>query len=237
MAAEDHTVVLLLCFVLAWLWRRRRQQRNTSILRAMAARRRMANFHRRQEDELTLITVIMARRLLLLAVQQRQTIWVKHRSQAFLNDVVARWDDEDRKRNFRISRPTFRFLCTQLHPHLQRRHMVRMPLSVKERVAITLWRLGTNIEYWSIAHLFGVDVSTVCVTVHEVCTFIVNVLRQRYIRIPTGDAQTVVGGFLHTWGFPQCFGTIDGSHIPILTPKDYPLDYYNRDFIPLCYRH
>ena len=53
---------------------------------------------------------------------------------------------------------------------------VRMPLSVEERVAITLWRLGTNIEYRSIAHLFGVGLSTVCVTVHEVCTAIVNVL-------------------------------------------------------------
>ena len=189
----------------------------------------MANFCRRQEDELALITALMAQRLLLLAVRQRRTIWVRHRSQAFLNDVVASWDDEEWKRNFRIGRPTFRCLCTQLHPHLQRRHMVRMPLSVEERVAITLWRLGTNIEYRSIAHLFGVGLSTVCVTVHKVCTSIVNVLRQRYIRIPTGeDAQTVVDGFLHTWGFPQCFGAIDGSHIPILTPKDYPLDYYNR---------
>ena len=229
MATEDHTVILLLCFALAWLWRRRRQRRSASILRAMAARRRMANFRRRQEDELALITALMARRLLLLAVRQRRTIWVRHRSQAFLNDVVASWDDEEWKRNFRIGRPTFRFLCTQLHPHLHRRHMVRMPLSIEERVAITLWRLGTNIEYRSIAHLFGVGLSTVCVTVHEVCTSIVNALRQRYIRIPTGeDAQTVVDGFLHTWGFPQCFGAIDGSHIPILTPKDYPLDYYNR---------
>ena len=101
---------------------------------------------------------------------------MRHRSRAFLNNVVARWDDEEWKRNFRIGRPTFRFLCTQLHPHLQRRHVVRMPLSVEERVAITLWRLGTNIEYRSIAHLFGVGLSTVCVTVHEVCTAIVNVL-------------------------------------------------------------
>ena len=34
--------------------------------------------------------------------------------------------------------------------------------------------------------------------------------------------------FLHTWGFSQCFDAIDGSHIPILTPKEDPLDYYNR---------
>lgn len=28
--------------------------------------------------------------------------------------------------------------------------------------------------------------------------------------------------------FPQCFGAIDGSHIPITTLRDNPLDYYNR---------
>ena len=71
-----------------------------------------------------------------------------------------------------------------------------MPLSVEERVAITLWRLDTTIEYQSLGHLFGVGLSTVCVTVHEVCTTIVDVLRHLYIRIPTGeDALKVVDVF------------------------------------------
>ena len=142
---------------------------------------------------------------------------------------MARWDDEYWKRNFRIGWPTFRFLCSQLQPYLQRQNALRKPLSVEERVAITLWRLGTNIEYRSLAHLFGVGLSTVCVAVHDVCTAIVDNLLQRYIRIPTGsDAQAVVDGFLCTWGFPQCFGAIDGTHIPIIAPRDNPLDYYNR---------
>ena len=131
--------------------------------------------------------------------------------------------------NFRIGKATFRLLCTQLCASFQRRDVVRRPLSVEERIAITLWRLRTNIEYRSIAHLFGVGLSTVCVVVYEVCASIVNTLSSRYIRIPTGeDAQTVVDGFLHTWGFPQCFGAIDGSHIPIIAPSTDPLDYDNR---------
>ena len=100
---------------------------------------------------------------------------------------------------------------------------------MEETIAITLWRLGTNIEYRSIAHLFGVGVSTVCVTVQEVCNAIVNNLFQRYIKIPTGQsAETVVDGFLHRWGFPQCFGAIDGSHIPIIAPTRNHQDYFNR---------
>ena len=37
---------------------------------------------------------------------------------------------------------------------LQRRHVVHTPLFVEEIEAITLWRLGTNVEYRSIVHLF-----------------------------------------------------------------------------------
>ena len=33
--------------------------------------------------------------------------------------------------------------------------------------------------------------------------------------------------FLQTGGFSQCFGAIDGSHIPIIAPSTDPLDYYN----------
>ena len=38
----------------------------------------------------------------------------------------------------------------------------------------------------------------------------------------------VVRGFEEVWGFPQCFGAIDGSHIPILAPHNSATDYYNR---------
>ncbi|KAG1681462.1 putative nuclease HARBI1 [Nymphon striatum] len=30
------------------------------------------------------------------------------------------------------------------------------------------------------------------------------------------------------WGFPNYGGAIDGSHIPIISPKEYHVDYYNR---------
>ena len=38
----------------------------------------------------------------------------------------------------------------------------------------------------------------------------------------------IVNGFETRWGFPQCVGAIDGSHIPIASPQEYPADYYNR---------
>ena len=47
------------------------------------------------------------------------------------------------KLHFRIGRSTFHYLCTELRPHLQHANVVRKPLTVEERIAITLWRLGT----------------------------------------------------------------------------------------------
>ena len=167
----------------------------------------MAAFYQSQLDKLSLVSVLVARGLL-RSVWQTRTLWVRPRSHLFLEVIVARWADKYWKQNFRIGRPTFRFLCSQLHPYLQHQSALRKPLSVEERVAFTLWRLGTNTEYRSLAHLFGLGLSTVCVAVHDVYTAIVDKQLEEYIRIPTSSsAQAVVNG-LCTWGFPQCFGEL-----------------------------
>ena len=158
----------------------------------------IAGVYQHQAQELATLTALVTQPTLLGSVQQTRTVWVRNRSHTLLDRIVAGWDVAEWKRNFRIGRPTFHFLCTELFPHLQRANVIRKPLTVEERIAITLWRLETNIEYLSIVHLFGVGFSTVCVTVHKVCTAIVEFLSQRYIRIPTGEnAQQIVDGFSH----------------------------------------
>ena len=129
-----------------------------------------------------------------------------------------------------MSRQTYLHLCEQLRPEIQ--HMdtnYRQAVPVKKRVAITLWYLATPGEYRTIAHLFGIARSTVCVIVKEVCKAILKVLLRQYISFPSGDElNDIVEGFENSWGVPQCVGAIDGSHIPILGPKEQHTDYYNR---------
>lgn len=154
---------------------------------------------------------------------------MKERDSSFLERAISRWSEEEFKENFRMSRETFTYLCSALKPRLQRHYIVRRPLSVEHRLAITLWRLGTNIEYRSIGHLFGVGLSSVFVSVREVCEAIVDILLPRYIKVPSGDSlRDVVDGFDCKWGFPQCVGAIDGTHIPIISPTENALDYFNR---------
>ena len=103
-----------------------------------------------------------------------------------------------------MSKDTFTYLCAQLSPALHRSNTVmRKPLSVKQRVAITLWCLATPAEYRTIAHLFGVARSTVCETVHETCQAIVTVLKRKYVRFPSCDhLDATVDGFKTRWGKP-----------------------------------
>ena len=50
-----------------------------------------------------------------------------------------------------------------------------------------------------------------------------------YIIFPTGATlKEIVDSFKDDLGFPQCVGAVDGSHIPIICPQEYPADYYNR---------
>jgi len=65
--------------------------------------------------------------------------------------------------------------------------------------------------------------------VQETCTAIVTVMLTTYIKFPTAnDIDTVVREFKVKYGVPQCFGTIDGTHIPVSVPSENHTDYYNR---------
>lgn len=160
-----------------------------------------------------------------------QRIWMKQRNKEWWNDVVGGvYGDSWWVENLRMSRETFVILCDELRPHLERqRTQFREPVSVETRVAVTIWRLGTNVEYRTIAALFGLGRSTVGEIVLDTCDTIACHLIPRYIRIPEGvELQEVINGFQRRWGFPQTVGAIDGSHIPILKPQQSPSDYYNR---------
>ena len=121
-------------------------------------------------------------------------------------------------------------ICREVQPYIVRKNTyLRQPISVDERVAVTLWRLATNVDYRTISALFGIGCSTVCTIVIETCEVLSEHLFHKYVYIPTGEGlQKVVDGFQSRWGFPQAIGAIDGSHIPIIKPCHCPSDYYNR---------
>ena len=105
----------------------------------------------------------------------------------------------------------------------------RSPISVEERVAVTIWKLATNVEYRTLSALFGLGRSTICTIVVNTCHAIATHLLPECVQIPNHNRiKEVVEGFEKYLGFPQAAGAIDGTHIPIVRPQESASDYYNR---------
>ncbi len=125
---------------------------------------------------------------------------------------------------------TLDFVCHKISANFLRQDTrFQKAISVAKRFAICLWHLATGEDFHSLAWRFGFRMSTACEIVNDVCKAIVDTLLSTVIKWPTGEALcTVLDGFLQTWGFPQCVGTIDGTHIPIVAPAQSSTDYYNQ---------
>ena len=114
-----------------------------------------------------MFSLFPCRRMLLAALARRQRgprMWCKPRSTKWWKGVTtALYGDRWWKENLRMTRDTFEIVCNELRPHIERQvTRFRQPVSMEARVAVTIWRLGTNIEHRTIAALFGLRGSTVC---------------------------------------------------------------------------
>ncbi|CAC5361764.1 unnamed protein product [Mytilus coruscus] len=180
--------------------------------------------------------LLMNRRSNLQPAERR--IWSKPRSRNWWDCIVPGFTDAEWIQNFRINKETFDFLKENLHDTLVKCDTpFRKALTVDLKIASTLWQLASNCEYRTVAHLFGIARSTACSAFHDVITSINETLAPRFIRNPTKEKfKDIIDGFQNKWGFPNTIGAIDGTHIPILAPKEVPADYHNRAFIPLFYR-
>ena len=99
--------------------------------------------------------------MLLALTYQRKTIgpemWCKERSADWWsNAIVGNYGESWWRENLRMSKETFLILCNE-----RQMTRFRQPISVEARLALTIWRLGTNVEYRTIAGLFGLGRSTV----------------------------------------------------------------------------
>ena len=86
------------------------------------------------------------------------------------------------KDNFRVTQQTFEVICREVQPYIVRKNTyLKQPISVDERVAVTLWRLATNVNYRTISALFGIGCSTVCTIVIETCEVLSEHLFHKYV--------------------------------------------------------
>lgn len=106
---------------------------------------------------------------------------------------------------------------------------MRKAITVSKRVAVALTVLKGNIDFWSVADLFGIGQSTVGYILHDFCEALVERFYNTSIQFPKTEEQriSISKCFMSKWQFPDCFGAMDGCHIPILAPPENAEDYYN----------
>ena len=224
MANEEQIQHVFLYFSLL----KRRQQHEITLQRRRRARRRLDEYIRRRRRVFTLFVLH-----LMLSFQQVpvRELWKRPRSNSFWEETCQGWAHTQWRENLRMSRRAFEYLCHELSPHISRRDTnFRKAIPVRQRVAITLYRLADTAQYRTIANLFGVGKSTVCGIVKEVCQAIIDILLPRYIRLPQGreEIQEKIDGMRRRAGFPQAVAALDGCHIAIIALGDSPEDFINR---------
>ena len=97
---------------------------------------------------------------------------------------------------------------------------------MQKEVALTIYLLSTPTEYRTIGNLFGVAKSTTLKCIHRVYEALVENHLQEFVTIPTvNDVKDVIKGYDETWGFPNCGGAIDCTHIPIIGRSEAHGDY------------
>jgi len=149
-------------------------------------------------------------------------------------EVNVLWGERMWKENFRMTKPTFEYICRQLEPVLAAQPAVpNVPvaysLPVAKRVAIALHKLGSCSEYRIVANQIGVSKSTATVCVYSVCKAVCTLLGPRHLYMPNEqEAKEIARQFEAQYKIPQVLGAIDGSHIPILPPAVGRTDFKNR---------
>ena len=146
--------------------------------------------------------------------------------------VDQEYDEELWYSNFRVTRGTFEFLLNEVMEYIRCKDIVmRSAISAKRRLAITLYFLASTAEYRTIANLFGVSRSFVCLCVRDVSKVIISKL-SHVVSFAHGDELLqIINDYEQRWGFPMCAGAIDGTHIPIIAPSECHAEYVNRKAI------
>ena len=125
---------------------------------------------------------------------------------------------------------TFEFLCSTLAPSLQRQDTnIRSAVPVQVKVAVSISRLATGNSMQSIADLYRIGLSTSQLAVKQFTNAVTLLILPKYIRWPsTTTMDKFAREFENIHRIPYVIGAVDGSHIPIVTPRLHAADYYNR---------
>lgn len=127
-----------------------------------------------------------------------------------------------------MDRQAFSILCRDLYPLIHKKDTIfRKAIPVQKRVAISLYFLKSGADFGILADVFCIGVSTA----NRIVLEFIDAVLLKYnglIRFPTEDEKEAISeGYRRKWQYYDCFGALDGCHIPILSPEESAQEYFS----------
>ncbi|MCO5614604.1 hypothetical protein L7F22_068888 [Adiantum nelumboides] len=197
-----------------------------------------------QNDESTLqmwlhLTESMARSMSVKKVanrkrgHERRQAWAYPRPQGFVKCyMLGAYNVNMFKQCLWLSKETFHYLYGSFAPFIQKKTTnFCTTVSIEDRVAIVLSKLATKNGLMGLGDTYGCAKSTCCGIVLDFGKAIVKSdLKNMYIRWPSQSRlPTLAREFEATREISFVVGVKDGSHIPIIAPRDNHVNYFNQN--------
>lgn len=151
-------------------------------------------------------------------------------NQKFWEKDEPSWPDHHFQKVFRVTRSLFSKIVETVEIDMAKEEtQFQTTIPIRKRVAIALYYLKSGANFDVVALTFGVGKSTVCNIVDDFFTAMIknNFFDQICFPTTTDEMSTMEESFNKRWQFPGVIGAIDGSHIPIKTPKKDGANYHN----------
>lgn len=153
------------------------------------------------------------------------------RMKRYVEDCIDKFDYQQFRENFRISRTTFEYLLDSLNlqDKLPAHSYGREKITPKHALLITIWYLANMETFRQISDRFNVSRSAAHTCINKVVSALVDISGD-YIKWPSREESTdIVENFKTKQNVNHVIGAIDGCHINIKKPKrEFQLAYCNR---------
>lgn len=129
----------------------------------------------------------------------------------------------------RMNRDAFFRLASMLRGDPLFRHTCgRKQATVEAQFFIAIWRLARGASVPSTQFTFAISAASVCYYTLRVCEALMRIA-QLVVKTPQTHAELSAAAkdFEEVYPeFPGCIGILDGTHIPIIAPREWPTEYW-----------